>query len=317
MKLAIIVPCYNEEEILPKSINKLSNLLKSMIDEDLCDSSSRLLFVDDGSKDKTWQIIEETSKKKELVAGVKLSRNYGHQNALIAGLSNIEADAYVTIDADLQDDINAIKDMVKAYHKGFEIVYGVRKERKTDTLFKRQSAQLFYKLMEIMGVETIYNHADFRLLSNRAKNALMQFKEVNLFLRGIVPLIGFKTTTVYYKRKERDAGESKYPLRKMISFAWEGITSFSTMPLRLITTAGFIIFIISIIYGIWVLYEKLFTDHAVQGWASMMVVLLGLGGIQVLSLGIIGEYIGKIYKETKQRPRYFVDKTTEVFKRQD
>jgi len=310
LRLAIVVPCYNEEEILPKSINELSNLLKSMIDENLCDSTSRLLFVDDGSKDKTWQIIEEKSKKNELVAGIKLSRNYGHQNALIAGLSSIEAEAYVTIDADLQDDINAIKDMVKAYHKGFEVVYGVRKERSSDTLFKRQSAQLFYKLMEMMGVETVYNHADFRLLSSRAKNALMEFKEVNLFLRGIIPLIGFKTTTVYYARKERVAGESKYPLRKMLSFAWEGITSFSIMPLRLITTAGFIIFIISIIYGIWVLYEKLFTDHTVQGWASMMVVLLGLGGIQVLSLGIIGEYIGKIYKETKQRPRYFVDKTT-------
>jgi len=311
MKLAIIIPCYNEEEILPKSINELNSLLKSMIDKDLCNSSSRLLFVDDGSKDKTWQIIEETSKKDELVEGIKLSRNYGHQNALIAGLSSIEADAYVTIDADLQDDANAIKDMIKAYHKGFEIVYGVRKERKSDTLFKRQSAHMFYKLMDIMGVETVYNHADFRLLSSRAKDALMEFKEVNLFLRGIIPLIGFKTTTVYYARKERYAGESKYPLKKMLSFAWEGITSFSTIPLRLITTTGFIIFIISIIYGTWVLYEKLFTDHTVQGWASMMVVLLGLGGIQVLSLGIIGEYIGKIYKETKQRPRYFIDKTTE------
>ena len=310
MKVVIIVPCYNEEEILPKSIYKLNILLKSMIDKDMCDSSSRLLFVDDGSKDKTWQIIEERSKKNELVEGIKLSRNYGHQNALMAGLNNIKADAYVTIDADLQDDINAIKDMVKAYHNGFEVVYGVRKERKSDTLFKRQSAHMFYKLMDIMGVETVYNHADFRLLSSRAKDALMEFKEVNLFLRGIVPLIGFKVTTVYYARKERVSGESKYPLPKMLSFAWEGITSFSTIPLRLITIIGFVIFIISVVYGIYILYEKIFTDNTIKGWTSIMVVLLGLGGLQVLSLGIIGEYIGKIYKETKQRPRYFIDKTT-------
>ena len=306
-KLAIIVPCYNEEEILPFSSSKLKNLLEELINKKKVDKDSQVVFIDDGSNDKTWKIIEKLTED-SIFQGIKLSRNYGHQNALLSGLFNVNADIYVTIDADLQDDINVIREMINKYHEGKEIVYGVRKKRESDSFFKRFTAEGFYKLMNFFGVDLVYNHADFRLMSKRAVESLKDFQEVNLFLRGIVPLIGFSSEKVYYDRTTRVAGESKYPLRKMLSFAWQGITSFSTVPLKLISLVGFIVFIVSIFMGGWVLWQKFFTSNAIPGWASTVLPIYFIGGMQLLSLGIIGEYIGKIYSETKRRPRYFIDK---------
>jgi len=306
-KLAIIVPCYNEEEILPKTVKTLLKTLQTLKDSNLISNNSEIVFVDDGSRDKTWDLIEKFAHIYQDVKGIKLSRNYGHQNALLAGLFNTDANCYITIDADLQDDVSVIKDIVEKYKKGCDIVYGVRKERKTDSFFKKFTAEMFYKFMKIMGVDLIYNHADYRLLSRRAMESLKQFNEVNIFLRGIVPLIGYKSDTVYYDRLERTAGESKYPLKKMLSFAWEGITSFSIAPLRFISFIGLVVFLVSFIMSGWVLWQK-FNGHVIPGWASTVLPIYFIGGIQLLALGIIGEYIGKIYKETKRRPKYFIDK---------
>ena len=309
MKLNIVIPCYNEEEVLRETSSQLTALIDSMIEKDLlteCD----ILYVDDGSKDKTWQIIEEMQTVSKYVHGLKLAHNVGHQNALWAGLSYSvgKCDAAVSIDADLQDDVKVIVDMVHKFkNEQCEIVYGVRKERKTDTFFKRQTALAFYRLMLALGVDVVYNHADFRLMSSRAIEALMQYPERNLFLRGIVPLIGFKTDNVYYDRAERFTGESKYPLGKMFNFAIDGITSFSVQPLRIITTIGIICVGISIAEMIYILIAY-FSGNTVRGWSSLLFSVWFLGGLLLFSVGVVGEYIGKIYKEVKHRPRYIIEK---------
>ncbi len=309
MNLSIVVPCYNEEEVLPETAKRLTGLLGRLQHSGKISENSKIYFVDDGSKDRTWEVIEALSETYPAVHGLKLSRNRGHQNALLGGLFTAEGDALVSIDADLQDDIDAIEEMVDAYHEGYDIVYGVRKARTTDTPFKRATAEGFYKLMHLMGVDIVFNHADFRLMSRRAVEELKQYPEVNLFLRAMVPLIGYPSTQVYYDRAERFAGESKYPLKKMLAFAWDGITSFSVVPLRLITATGFIIFIASILISLWAVGIKLFTDDAVPGWASTVLPIYFIGGIQVFSIGIVGEYIGKMYLETKRRPRFIIEKS--------
>ncbi len=309
MNLSIVVPCYNEEEVLPETAKRLTGLLGRLQHSGKISENSKIYFVDDGSKDRTWEVIEALSGTYPAVHGLKLSRNRGHQNALLGGLFTAEGDALVSIDADLQDDIDAIEEMVDAYHEGYDIVYGVRKARTTDTPFKRATAEGFYKLMHLMGVDIVFNHADFRLMSRRAVEELKQYPEVNLFLRAMVPLIGYPSTQVYYDRAERFAGESKYPLKKMLAFAWDGITSFSVVPLRLITATGFIIFIASILISLWAVGIKLFTDDAVPGWASTVLPIYFIGGIQVFSIGIVGEYIGKMYLETKRRPRFIIEKS--------
>ncbi len=306
--LAMVVPCYNEEEVLPATIKELENLLDRLKSKELVDEASFICFVDDGSRDRTWELIQEAALKPH-IKGLKLSRNCGHQNALLAGLFYAEGlcDAAVSMDADLQDDISVVVQMCQKYQEGCEIVYGVRKRRDTDTPFKRISAEGFYKVMRFMGVDIVENHADFRLMSRRALSWLKEFEEVNLFLRGIIPLLGLKSDKVYYDRKERLAGESKYPLKKMLAFAWDGITSFSVAPLRLITFLGIAVLVVSLLLSIWAILAKI-SGQAVSGWTSMMLIVLFLGGVQMLSIGIIGEYIGKIYKETKRRPRFFVEK---------
>jgi polyisoprenyl-phosphate glycosyltransferase len=306
--LTIVVPCYNEEEVLPETIRQLRNLREELIAEHLVSPESTLLFVDDGSGDETWDIIYKASLRYPEVKGLKLARNAGHQNALLAGLfaAKTRSDCIVSIDADLQDDISVIRDFVQKFHEGYEIVYGVRNKRDTDTLFKRHTAQWFYKLMRAMGVDLVYNHADYRLMSRRAVEELERFEEVNLFLRGIVPLLGFRSTTVYYDRKERFAGKTKYPLKKMIAFALDGITSFSITPIRIISLIGFVSFFVSLLFGVYFLLLK-FTGHTQTGWTSLITSIWFLGGLQLIAFGLIGEYIGKIYKETKRRPRYIVD----------
>ncbi len=308
MQLSIVLPCYNEEEVLPETVQRLLTLHERLIISGKIAENSLIYFVDDGSRDKTWELIETYSKQYAPVRGIKLSRNRGHQNALLAGLFTAEGDALISIDADLQDDVDVIEQMVDAYRNGDEIVYGVRKARKTDTAFKRATAEGFYKLMHLMGVDIVFNHADYRLTSRNVIEHLKAYKEVNLFLRAMVPLVGFKSSSVYYDRAERFAGESKYPLKKMLSFAWDGITSFSVMPLRFITALGFIIFFATFVMSLWVLGTKLFTDEAVPGWASTVLPIYFIGGIQVLSIGIVGEYIGKMYMETKARPRFIIEK---------
>lgn len=308
MQISIIVPCYNEEEVLPQSSSKLLDLLMKLITKNIISSNSKIYFIDDGSKDKTWKIIDKLVDSNINIVGIKLSRNYGHQHALLAGLFSAEGDALISIDADLQDDINVIEQMIDAYRNGNDVVYGVRKKRNVDSTFKRISAEGFYKIMHIMGVNIVFNHADYRLLSRKVVEHLKSFTEVNLFLRAIVPLIGFESTTVYYDRIERFAGESKYPLKKMLSFAWDGITSFSIMPLRFITITGFLVFFITLFMSIWILSVRLFTDQAVPGWASTVLPIYFIGGIQILSIGILGEYIGKNYMETKSRPRFIIEK---------
>lgn len=304
--LAIIVPCYNEEEILPQSIKKLNKLLCSLIEKNLISNDSCIVFVNDGSKDKTWDIIKTENKKNPFIKGICLSRNFGHQEALLAGLYNIKKDIYITIDADLQDDINVINDMIIKYHEGNEIVYGVRKKRQTDTFFKRNTALLFYKLMKLLGVELVANHADFRLLSKRAVETMSEFKEKNLFLRAVVPLIGFKSTNVYYDRKKRDAGVTKYPLKKMILFALKGISSFSAVPLHLITLSGILISLLSFILMLWTFFAYL-NGSTIVGWTSLMSVIIFFSGITILFMGIIGEYIASIFIEVKNRPLYIID----------
>lgn len=308
MKLAIVVPCYNEEEMLPQTTSELLRVLEGLQSAKKIEQGI-VLYVDDGSHDRTWQLICELASKYTQVKGLKLAHNAGHQQALWAGLewAAVNADAAISIDADLQDDVNAIVEMVDAWCGGADIVFGVRKERKTDTLFKRHTAQGFYKLMNALGGEVVYNHADFRLMSRRTLQALVSFPERNLFLRGMVASLGYPTAQVFYDRKERLAGESKYPLSKMLSFALDGITSFSVRPLRYIVMLGMLFILISlaaIIYGVIVYFE----GKTIPGWTSLLVSVWFIGGSILMAVGIIGEYIGKIYKEVKRRPRYFIEK---------
>jgi glycosyltransferase involved in cell wall biosynthesis len=306
--LTIVVPCYNEEAVLPETIFQLQQLMTDLVNEHLISHHSRILFVDDGSKDHTWEIIYKEGLRNEYVRGLKLSRNVGHQNALLAGLftARDSSDCVISIDADLQDDINVIREFIDKFNAGFEIVYGVRKCREKDTFFKRSTAQGFYKMMKKMGVDLVYNHADFRLMSRRALQELERFNEVNLFLRGIVPLLGFRSDVVYYDRKERQAGESKYPLKKMLAFAFDGITSFSVSPIRFVLIIGCISFFMSLIFGVYFLSIK-FLGITQTGWTSLITSIWLIGGLQLIAIGLIGEYVGKIYKETKQRPKYIVD----------
>lgn len=307
--LVIVVPAYNEEEILPISIQRLTDVITELSDRGTVSDDSYICIVDDGSKDKTWPIIRDHARLNSRVRGIKLSTNRGHQNALIAGLESCIADVYISIDADLQDDENTIKEMLENYHQGSQIVYGVRKSRTTDSRFKRWTALCFYKLMGYSKTGTLYNHADYRLLSRRVVKELAGYGEVNLFLRAIIPSLGFKTSTVFYDRKSRDAGESKYSLYSMLSFAWEGITSFSTVPLKLVSVSGLIIFFISSLAAAWSVYQKL-NGNVIPGWTSTVLPILFLGGIQLLCTGIVGEYVGKIYQEVKHRPRFIVEEKT-------
>lgn len=308
-RLIIVVPCYNEEEILPYSIEKLTGVIKNLIEKSKIASNSGILFVNDGSRDGTWEIIQNEYAKNPYVYGLCLAGNVGHQNALFAGLQTAAeiCDFSISIDADLQDDIEVIEQMVDEYLSGADTVYGVRSERKTDTFFKRFTAQSFYRIMEMMGVKTVYNHADFRLMSARAMKQLGQYKERNLFLRGMVPLIGYKTATVTYARKERLAGESKYPLKKMLSFAWDGITSFSIKPISMIMAFGGVIVACSVVAFIYTLVSY-FMGHVSPGWSSLMISIWFLGGVQLLFIGVVGQYVGKTYIESKERPRYNVEK---------
>ena len=310
--LYIVVPCYNEEEVLPETAKRLKAKLQYLMNRGRISRKSRILFVNDGSRDGTWEIIERLHIGNHLFSGLNLSRNRGHQNALLAGLmyAKDRADMAISMDADLQDDIDAVDEMVDKYLEGVDIVYGVRSSRERDTFFKRTTAEAFYRLMNALGAETVFNHADYRLMSKRALEGLAQFKEVNLFLRGIVPMIGYRTAAVSYERGERFAGESKYPLKKMLSFAMEGITSLSVKPIRMITGLGFLVFLISIamlIYSIvrWAMGET------ILGWASLICSVWAIGGLILLSLGVIGEYIGKIYLETKERPRFLLREVLE------
>lgn len=304
----LVVPCYNEEEVLPEASKRLIAKLEGLVEKELASEESRILFVDDGSKDKTWELIAGLHASTPYVCGLKLSRNRGHQYALLAGLMAARelCDCAISLDADLQDDIEVFDEFLENYQDGCDIVYGVRKSRETDTRFKRGSAQLFYRFLNRMGVEVLYNHADYRLMSRRALEALSEYKEVNLFLRGIVPLIGYKSAVVYYERHERLAGKSKYPLSKMLSLAADGILSFSIKPIRIISSLGFLIAFCSIIALLYALISKL-CGAAVSGWTAIVVSIWLLGGIQLLCLGVIGEYIGRIYSEVKQRPKYFVE----------
>lgn len=308
VNLYVVVPCYNEEAVLPETAKRLLELFAAMRESKHIDTLSRIVFVDDGSKDRTWELISSLSADYDEIYGIKLARNAGHQNALFAGLMTVKnsCECVISIDADLQDDINAIPEMVQKFSDGFDVVYGVRDSRKTDTAFKRGTAHLFYKLMKLLGVNMVYNHADYRLMSARALDALSEFKEVNMFLRGIVPLVGFNSTTVYYSRGERFAGTSKYPLKKMISFALDGITSFSVTPIRLISSLGILACIIAVIMTIYTLVQK-FSNNTNAGWASIMTSIWFIGGVQLVSLGLIGEYIGKMYQEVKHRPRYIIE----------
>jgi len=310
-RLGIVVPCFNEEEVLRETACRLIALLTIMIKENRISPSSHIIFVDDGSTDNTWALIEELANSNPSIGGIKLSRNRGHQNALLAGLFTTEGDALISVDADLQDDLSVIPEMLEHYYRGAEIVYGVRKDRSSDSWFKRITAHGFYRFMAALGAESINNHADFRFMSRRAIEALKEYREVNLFLRGIIPLIGFKSSIVHYDRTERFAGTSKYPLRKMLGLALNAVTSFSTVPLRLITFTGFLVFILSTIMAIWTIWIKVFTSQAVPGWASTMLPIYILGGIQILCVGVIGEYLGKVYQEIKARPRYIIEKVVD------
>ncbi|RMX26740.1 glycosyltransferase family 2 protein [Limosilactobacillus reuteri] len=309
--LTIVVPCYNEQEVLPETVKELGGVLEKLIKNEKVSPKSKILFVNDGSKDKTWELISKYTKEYEYITGLKFSRNYGHQNALLAGMSIAVkySDMIITIDADLQDDINAIPEMVDKYNKGYDVIYGVRNSRETDTFFKRRTALAFYGLMGKLGVNLVPDSADYRLLSKRATESLLAFKERNLFLRGMVPLVGYDSAKVYYARKERFAGKSKYPLSKMLHFALDGITSFSIAPIHLILYLGMVTVLISIICMIYTLVEKI-NGHIVTGWASLMLSIWFLGGVQLISISIIGEYIGKIFSEVKHRPRFNIEEET-------
>mgnify|MGYP004469000211 CR=1 FL=1 len=304
----IVIPCYNEEKVLEETTKKLKIKLEKLISDKIISEKSRVMYVNDGSKDKTWEIIKDINKNEKLFTGISLSRNRGHQNALLAGLMTAKkyADFVISMDADLQDDINAIDEMIEKYYEGNEIVYGVRSARKKDTFFKRFTAESFYKIMNKLGVEVVFNHADYRLTSKKVLDDLENFEEVNLFLRGMFPLIGYKSDIVYYERNERFAGESKYPLKKMINFALDGITSFSVKPIRLILNVGIIIFVVSIIMILYALINKII-GNTVSGWTFIVCSIWLIAGVQMMSLGVIGEYIGKIYSETKRRPKYIIE----------
>lgn len=310
MKLYVVMPCYNEEAVLPETSKRMKKKMHKLIEEGKISSKSRVLFIDDGSKDKTWHLIETLHQEDCIFSGVKLSRNRGHQNALLAGLTVASeyADAVISMDADLQDDINAMDKMIDKYKSGCDIVYGVRSKRDTDTFFKRFTAEGFYKLLEKLGGEIVYNHADYRLMSNRALKSLLEYKEVNLFLRGIVPMVGFQSDIVEYERSERYAGESKYPLKKMLSFAFEGITSLSIKPIRMIFNIGIFIGIIGVVGLIYSLIQYI-SGSTVSGWTSTIMSIWLLGGLQLIAIGVIGEYIGKVYLETKERPRFIIETT--------
>ncbi len=306
--LYFVLPCYNEEEVLPETAKRLLDTYKKLTEAGRISAKSRILFVNDGSSDRTWQLIRELHQKNPVFAGLSLSRNRGHQNALLAGLlyARDHCDVSVSMDADLQDDIGAVDEMLQRYEEGFDIVYGVRSSRDTDTAFKKNTARAFYRLMTAMGVEMVSDSADFRLMSRRALAGLAEFKEVNLFLRGIVPMIGYPSAKVYYERAERFAGKSKYPFMKMLNFSIEGITSLSVAPIRIITNTGILVFFVSIVMLVWGVIQKL-RGLTVQGWSSMMVSIWAVGGLILLSIGVVGEYVGKIYLETKGRPRFLID----------
>lgn len=308
-RLAIVVPCYNEEAVLKLAAEALREVLKDLVEKEKIAADSFILFVDDGSRDRTWELIEEEHRAwPEQVSGVKLAGNVGHQFALTAGLITAKdmSDVTVSIDADLQDDVNVIEEMIDKFHEGNDIVYGVRRERRTDTFFKRTTAQAFYRLMGLMGVKTVYNHADFRLMSRRAVEEFSKYKETNLFLRGMMPLIGYRTDSVYYDRKERAAGESKYPLKKMLALAFNGISSFSVKPISMILGMGLLIIFVSLLALVYALFSY-FTGSVVPGWTSLILSIWFLGGLQLLAIGMVGQYIGKIYIEVKQRPRYNIE----------
>lgn len=310
IRLAIVVPCYNEKEVLPVTVERLLLLLGDLAGKKKVANNSLIYFIDDGSSDGTWDYIEKQAGADARVRGVKLSRNLGHQRALLAGIHIAEGDAVVSIDADLQDDPSTIERMVDEYYAGKDVVYGVREVRDTDSYFKRVSAECYYRILNWMGVEIVFNHADYRLLSRRALNTLKEYDEVNLFIRGIVPTIGYPSSVVAYKRGERVAGESKYPLRKMLALAIDGITSFSAVPLRLIALLGIFMFFVTLILSVWVLWASLVKDTALPGWASSVLPMYLLGGVQLLSIGLVGEYVAKIYNETKRRPRFIIEKMT-------
>ena len=307
--LALVLPCYNEEEILATTYKELQRLYTSLLEQSLISTESFILFIDDGSQDATWQCISDYHEESQYVKGIKLSKNEGHQHALLAGMQWVfqKCDCMISLDADLQDDPQLIFEILKHYQQGDEIVLAVRNDRQNDTFFKRLTAEWYYKIMHLMGVNIEFNHADYRLLSQKALQFFLQFEERNLFIRGIVKLIGLQSSKVYFTRNKRILGESKYPLRKMLSFAWEGISSFSIVPLKLITFLGFLIFMLSTFAGINALYIRLFTNDAIPGWASTVLPIYFIGGIEILALGIIGEYIAKIYIETKHRPYYFIE----------
>lgn len=310
--LYLAVPCYNEQEVLQETARRLQEKLGEMMVSGIISDHSRILFIDDGSKDTTWEIIDSLHKGNSLVCGLKLSHNRGHQNALLAGLNTAKeyADCVISMDADLQDDISVLDKFIEKYTEGCDVVYGVRSSRKSDTAFKRKTAEGYYKFLRMLGVDIVYNHADYRLMSKRALDALAEYKEVNLFLRGIVRLIGFKTATIEYERHERFAGKSKYPFKKMLSFALDGITSFSVKPIKIIGNLGVVISILSIFAMLYALISKL-TGNAVAGWTAIVASIWLIGGIQLLSLGVIGTYIGKIYSETKARPKYIIEEFLE------
>ena len=312
--LYIVIPCFNEEKVLPITCEIFLNKINQLISEKLISEKSKILFVNDGSSDKTWEIIKNLSKKDERYVGISQSKNRGHQSSVLAGMMEVidKCDICITIDCDGQDDINAMDEMIKAYNKGYDVVYGVRNNRDTDSFLKKNTAELYYKILNLLGGNIVYNHADYRLLSQRVLKEFSNYKEVNIFLRGMIPLIGFKSTEVYYKRFERKAGESHYPLKKMLALAFEGITSLSIKPIRIISSLGFLIAIFSFIGIIWGIKDY-FLGKTVPGWASMTVILCFLGGIQLISLGIIGEYVGKTYLESKKRPRYIIQERTDNF----
>lgn len=306
--LAIVIPCYNEQEVLPETLKRLKLLLDRYISAGLVGATSQVWLVDDGSRDTTWAIIRQWSETPgSFVRGIKLSRNRGHQLALLAGLMRAEGDVLISVDADLQDDLEVMAKMLERFRSGDDIVYGVRAARKTDTAFKRMTAEGYYRLLDRLGVEIVFNHADYRLMSRRAIEALRQCSESNVFLRGLIPQLGYPSSVVEYDRHERFAGESKYPLRKMLALAWQGVTSFSAAPLRAITTLGMLVSLLSLSMGFWALGVRLFTDQAVPGWASIVIPLFLISGVQLLSLGIIGEYLAKVFIETKRRPLFFIE----------
>lgn len=306
-KLVVILPCYNEEEILPRTIQKMKKLMTSLIKSKTISETSRICFVDDGSRDATWKIISQTCRKDKLFSALKLSRNFGHQSAILAGMYDVSADIYVTIDADLQDDPDCIPQMLDALlNQGCDIVYGVRNSRKSDSFFKRASASLYYRLLKLLGLNIVYNHADFRMMTRRAVETLKQFPERNLFLRAIVPLIGFKSAQVYYERTPRTAGETKYPLKSMVALAWNGISNFSIVPLRLVTFMGFMVCFVSLFFISYVIY-RWSQQGTIVGWASTVTIITLFSGLQLLSLGIIGEYLAKVFVEVKQRPLFIVE----------